>query len=598
MGARWNMASPSSSSSSSSTTEDVPVTQMAPQPLVRSLVALIEFSFSSLNLIFSQVGHHHTLWEYVFETGDLLLNTIAYLELPQAAATFELRRVSRACSRICDVVTRLDMPRRFCRNQKKIEGGADEFIRRVVCACKNIDTISLASTCVTDAGLCELARHCRHLRAVDFRGCPYISEAGLRDLVTRCPNIRVLRVPGLAPGSSEGWSADAIVDCIAEHCGPQLEEADFETLNDITDAGVLRFARACPNLVGLTLDSFNLTDAAAHSLAQHCPSLEQVAFFNSMHLRNSGVQALAEHCTSLRDLALASCRWVGSAGVDGLGVSLMEALAPVASNLRTLDLRGCDVKNDDVKSIAQLCGSLEDLAVGSHRHLGTGLITDVAFMEIMQNCQYLQKVRFDDSYLTDLEVKKAFLAREWHTLTHIDLGYTHVGSRAVKELAKHCGMRLQKLCVGGCFHMVDAGLRALAKHCRNLTDIDLQSTSIRDPGIVALAKGCVKLKFVDLGETRVSGSGLRQLALSCTELERLVLNYCDGVNKKGLLHLFHHAQRLQWLSLFDLEVEEDLLVELEALGIDVHGANEHEGELTEEEYFEDFHAGLDDQADY
>ena len=61
----------------------------------------------------------------------------------------------------------------------------------------------------------------------------------------------------------------------------------------------------------------------------------------------------------------------------------------------------------------------------------------------------------------------------------------------------------------------DAGLTAVATHCPNITDINLEATDITDAGLTAVATHCPNITTISLSDTQITDVGLTAVATHC-----------------------------------------------------------------------------------
>jgi hypothetical protein len=195
---------------------------------------------------------------------------------------------------------RLEMARRRCCTDLKFyqwEGVTEVLTRDILRVCPNLTHLN-CKTCdgFTDAALAVCAQHCPLLESIILEDCAFVTNDGVRNLLSQSGN--KLRYVHL--GSCDKLSDDAVL-AVAQHC-PNLELLVCPRLT--LDATVVRMASACPRLMRVHLSYTKVGDAGLTALATHCLDLQEVYLYCCRRVTVQGVCALAAHCRHLTKLAL------------------------------------------------------------------------------------------------------------------------------------------------------------------------------------------------------------------------------------------------------------------------------------------------------
>ena len=132
-------------------------------------------------------------------------------------------------------------------------------------------------------GIEVLAKGCPGLMTFHCRGCVLIGDESLTHLARYCPRLRnvniqccVVRIAVILPYDSHKPSRGIFKK------------------QEVTDVGVARLARSCPDLRYLCLSGCgHLSDATLSSLSQHCPQLATLEVARCSLFTDLGFQALA-----------------------------------------------------------------------------------------------------------------------------------------------------------------------------------------------------------------------------------------------------------------------------------------------------------------
>ncbi|KAL0067587.1 SCF ubiquitin ligase complex subunit [Marasmius tenuissimus] len=145
-----------------------------------------------------------------------------------------------------------------------------------------------------------ILRHsAENLRVLDLTNCK-ITDDAVEGIVTHAAKIQNLNLSGCSQLTDRTlYSLCAL--------GSYLDVLILAHVSNITDRGIVQFARACPNLRCLDL-SFcrNLSDMSVFELSG-LPSLRRLSLIRVHKLTDVAMFALAEHATGLERLYISYC---------------------------------------------------------------------------------------------------------------------------------------------------------------------------------------------------------------------------------------------------------------------------------------------------
>jgi len=132
-------------------------------------------------------------------------------------------------------------------------------------------------------------------------------------------------------------------------------------------------------------------------------------------------------------------------------------------------------------------------------------------------------------------------------------------------------------------NITDKGLKELAKHCSNLTSLDLSyCDKITDDGVKALAPSLGNLTSLDLRSTNIiEDEGLKLLTKSCSNLTRLNINWCCEFTAEGIVAVAPYLCNQTDLDLGKKITDDGLVALVPHLG-DLTDLQFYEAKITDE----------------
>lgn len=315
----------------------------------------------------------------------------------------------------------------------------------------------------------------------------------------------------------------------------------------IGDEALALISLRCRNLTRLKLRACReLTDAGMLVFAKNCKGLKKLSC-GSCVFGAKGMNAVLDNCSALEELSVKRLRGIteGSAAEPigpGVAASSLKTIClkelyngqcfgPLiigAKNLRTLKLFRCGGDWDKLlQVIAERVTSMVEI------HLEKLQVSDIALAAI-SNCsdlEILHLVKTPDCTNVGLisVSERCKLLRK----LHID-GWksNRVGDEGLISVAKSCP-NLQELVLIG-VNPTKASLETLATNCPNLERLALcGSDTVGDPELLCIAAKCGALKKLCIKSCPVSDVGLEALASGCPNMVKVKVKKCRLVTPEG-----------------------------------------------------------------
>lgn len=416
--------------------------------------------------------------------------------------------------------------------------------------------------------------------SLDLRGCIHITDTALVSVAETCPGLKSLQIDGTAgfrirQVTQKGVSAvvksctaleilalrccffvnDAAVQAVAAepHCVSGLRHLDltgchmltgdaFDAIRSLTALESLHMGScrsSTPDAMGRMFlapgefadddgdesggaasDSDERDDAAATSAAAGAGAAASAAAVRSSSGSRS---ARPRHHAKLRDLTL---------GHLSVPSSVIEtAMQATGASLRSLDLRGCTLMNDDaLAAVARHAPKLEDLRLAiardvTSRGLARALDTIGATLKRLDviKCRMVRPAI----------VPK--IARVCPVLEHLDLGVAITAAHLSAIAASPCAPHLRVLRLNGsrlAHDEASATMTALVDAASSLVDLQIYETPALDVAVALRAlRGCPHLARFDLRGCPAACSALLVAILDTpVACERLSLLLVDADN--------------------------------------------------------------------
>ncbi|KAJ0614343.1 putative leucine-rich repeat domain superfamily, F-box-like domain superfamily [Helianthus annuus] len=313
---------------------------------------------------------------------------------------------------------------------------------------------------------------------------------------------------------------EALVN-ISQYC-ENLIRLKLRSCRELTDTGVLKFAKNCRKLRKLSVGSCCFGARGMNGVMDNCLFLEELSVKrlqtvvdgNQTEEIRPGVAGSALRMISLKDM------------YNG---QRFEPLISGSKKLKTLRIVRCygdwdkvlQVVTRNVKELVEL--HLERLQVSD---LGLAAVSSCRGLEILH---LLKTPDCSNLGLTSV-VEKCTLLRK----LHIDGWKTRrINDEGLISVAKNCP-NLQELVLIN-VDITRTGLDLLSTNCRKLERLALcGSETIGDAEISCIAAKCRALRKLCIKSCPVSDYGMEALAVGCPNLVKVKVKKCKGVTSDGV----------------------------------------------------------------
>ena len=155
---------------------------------------------------------------------------------------------------------------------------------------------------IRDRSINAIANNSRWLLEIDLEYCCHVTSAAVANLITRCRELRELRLnmcPQIGDDCFVGLARDTYIN---------MRSLDLTGCSRITDDSVYHIVTAAPKIRTLVLAKCpNITDRGAVQIARLGKHLHFLHLGHCNQLTNRCVAFLAKYCNRLRYIDLACC---------------------------------------------------------------------------------------------------------------------------------------------------------------------------------------------------------------------------------------------------------------------------------------------------
>ncbi|CBZ52743.1 F-box/LRR-repeat protein 20, related [Neospora caninum Liverpool] len=156
---------------------------------------------------------------------------------------------------------------------------------------------------LSEAGHSAIAEYCRNLTSLNLGFCSGVNDLSVCCLLQSCPSLRTLVL-------NDARISDVALKAIGDCLGENLFELALHRSDKITNEGLRVLARACPNLVLLSLSSCSqVTDAGVVEIAESCRRLLKLRL-DGTRVTDVAIRAVGQSLRRLRYLHLQRCSHV------------------------------------------------------------------------------------------------------------------------------------------------------------------------------------------------------------------------------------------------------------------------------------------------
>ncbi|XP_067004801.1 F-box/LRR-repeat protein fbxl-1 [Anabrus simplex] len=392
--------------------------------------------------------------------------------------------------------------------------------------------------------------------------------------------------------------------------------------SDVNIAGVLE---QTPKLRTLIINERGVRSMVLRALAQHCPHLRKLIFFEHQRLSVKFLKVLVSKCPNIESLSiphmessnLTKMKVIGrfsnlkdvclGGWADREKPVVLKPLADGCPSLQRLDLKGKMVmyddfayfllkKKDQLESLDIKWGSADWKCLIPPLTLCTRLrkllIIDYSHLNIEAGFQALGSLHFITSltlnYVNDADINCVTSVFKKNGLKQLEelriIGYDSYDDRLADVIVKNCS-KLKLLFLKDCFNLSDQSVKNFHL-LHHLESVNLSSAGITDAGVASLTK-CTKLKYLSLKHCGFLTETSMKLMIEFSNLRILKLDSC---NIKGLpINLF--SSHLPCLTLFSINFCRN--IDQEALAL----LKTKKPQLVVYDYFDAYDSGEEDYDD-
>ncbi|KAL9240184.1 hypothetical protein vseg_014432 [Gypsophila vaccaria] len=304
------------------------------------------------------LSSYPTLWQVIdlremSNSGERLLSALSLkrydhvkqinLEFAQGVEDIHFNLIKNKCANSLQNLEILNL--NGC--QKISDKGVDE----ITSVCPELRVFSVYwNVRLTDVGIQQLVKHCKHVIDLNVSGCKNISDRSMQLIAGTYNELESLNVTRCVKITDGG------LKCILSKC-LSLQSLNLYALSSLTDEVYTKISLRQLKFLDLC-GAQNLTDQGLSCIAK-CNNLISLNLTWCVRITDVGVTALAEGCKFLEYLSLF--------GIIGVTDKSLEALSgSCRSTLKTLDVNGCiNIKRRTREELLQLFPLLECFKVHS-----------------------------------------------------------------------------------------------------------------------------------------------------------------------------------------------------------------------------------------
>ena len=345
-----------------------------------------------------------------------------------------------------------------------------------------------------------------------------------------------------ALGSDKSQSDEAI---LLSYCPLFRASADLmaSILSYLSMANICRFDTAVTNRVTRVIWLSLLRGTNHHSINNHKHSHESIRWLVERGISPEYLETSDRRCVA---------RSINRDTILGLDMS----------SLRTLSVYQCQIRDEDILSIAHGCPNLTGIILGFCCDL-----TDVSILALARCCVQLTFIdavgsssmvdkglaAYADAYYSVIDAVNLPEIGNVSDLKRISLRYckgiTDIG---ISALSRSCPL-LSDVGFFDCSNITDIGISALAESCPLLSSIKISSCgNITDIGISVLGKAYPLLSYINLSYSKkISDMAISDLARSCPLIIRVDMAYCQNITAIGVSALGEGCPLLRDIKISD-----------------------------------------------
>ena len=408
-----------------------------------------------------------------------------------------------------------------------------------------METVVINSDKITGTGLSPRVNYSKNIQSLTLKSSG-LSDQGLILILQHCgTGLKTLAIP-LSDITGEGF-------CVHKGKLINLEKLDLNICGYLTKQGIIEMLQMCgTQLKVLELNNTKITGEGLSVLKENFVNLETLTLRHCKHITKEGMKDILQMCgTRLKVLDMSGTKvtdeylsgfkeklinletltLVDIEGITQQGIS--EFLQLCGTLLKALDLSETNVTGEGMTVLKEKFINLESLVL---RHCSN--ITDQGMVELLHMCG--TKLKLLDLSPTDISGEGLSVVKgKFTNLETLALGgCENVTQQGFLEILQMSGTQLKALYL--CYtNITGEGLSVLQGNFMNLRTLNLRCwAGFTEQGLIALVQMCgTNLKVLDLFKTRITCEGLTALEGKLVNLETLNLGYCEYITDLGMMEL-------------------------------------------------------------
>lgn len=361
---------------------------------------------------------------------------------------------------------------------------------------------------VSDESVKRFTMAARNLERLHLRGCQYVGDQGIDDIVERLPRLQLLETKK-SQISDDGLKTLA---GLGQHKPLEtLKSLALQCSGRLTSVGLQHLKNGALQLVSLDLRKCHKVDDVGVKHVAQLRSLECLILHGCKGLTSSCIEHLASGQASLTYLDISYC-----SGIDD-NAFLSVDRGPGLLDLKTLKMTACPVTDKALSAIAMTLKNVSELDVSQCKRItADGIAVVSAFMPRLKS-------------LTMRFCKK-------------------LSSATLKYLVKIPGLEVVN--IEGCSKITGKGAAFMARgdNKTSFVDLDISGTRIGNTGLRYISPGMPKLRRLSMRGCEVKDEGLSRMVRYAKSLRILRVGRCGNITDDTLRSIARHLPSLSHLD--------------------------------------------------
>ncbi|XP_058726447.1 uncharacterized protein LOC131597797 [Vicia villosa] len=319
-----------------------------------------------------------------------------------------------------------------------------------------------------------------------------------------------------------------------------LEELVLLLCSFLTQHGIASAIRERPTLKSLSIHLISSNGNISSHLIDSLVSLKDLVCLDLSYSRISDdlLSSIATRGLPLKKLVLQYCYGYSYAGIFSL-LSKCQCI-------QHLDLQGADFLNDQhVINLSLFFGHLVSINLSNCK-----MLTQLSLLSLVSNCLSLSEINMNYTKsgngrdAVNYNFFKDFVVSPQLKSLHLG-GHSWLTDECIKTFAS-IFPNLELLDLRLCHNISGEGICQVLRRCCKIRELNLYGCS--GVKLHEMNFEVPKLKVLNLSLTSVDNEALYVISKSCSGLLRLLLVECNGVRKKGIMHVVKNCPKLREIN--------------------------------------------------